>query len=223
MIDQELGQSSQNTGLAPVAYFYCSRSNAEPQRSDPDEILRSIARQLSGTNEYLPVRERAKLKYDHLGKPMSGVRKLSLEESVELILELLEENPATIVIDALDECDPNRRHELFESLDKIVQRSTNVVKVFISSRNDGDIVCRLANSPNIYIDSTLNGEDMERFISIEVTKAIHLKRILGGHVSYALEKRIVETLSHGAQGMYVYVNSLILFFKATHMMIGSVG
>jgi ankyrin repeat protein len=136
---------------------------------------------------------------------MSGTRKLSLEESVELILELLEENPATIVIDALDECDPSRRYELFESLDEIVQRSTNVVKVFISSRNDGDIVCRLANSPNIYIDSTLNGEDMERFISIEVTKAIHLKRILGGQVSYALEKRIVETLSLGAQGMYVYV------------------
>jgi hypothetical protein len=223
VIDRELEQSSQNPSLAPVAYFYCSRSNAEPQRSDPDEVLRSIARQLSGTNEYYPIRKRARMKYDYLSKSTSGARKLSLEESVELILELAEENPATIVIDALDECDPTRRHELFESLDEIVQRSTNVVKVFISSRNDGDIVCRLANSPNIYIDSTLNGEDMRRFISLEVTKAIHLKRILGGQVSYSLEKRIVDTLSQGAQGMYVYVDSLFLFLKRTYMMTGFVG
>ncbi|KAH8589661.1 hypothetical protein B0O99DRAFT_676474 [Bisporella sp. PMI_857] len=153
------------------------KANSQPQRSDPNEVLRSIARLLSGTNEYLPLRERARMK--------------KIQPQLWLMHWMN-------VIQAGD-------MKLFESLDEIVQRSINVVKVFISSRNDGDIVCRLANSRNIYIDSTLNEEDIERFISIEVTKAIHLKRILGGQVSYYFEKRIVETLSQGAQGMFRWV------------------
>jgi enolase len=156
---------------------------------------------LSGLNDDVPVREPARHKYEIQAKAAFGVRRLTLDESVQLILELLNDNPATIVIDALDECDPNRRHELFESLEEIVQKSVNIVKIFVSSRNDGDIACRFANSPNIYIDAQQNGEDIERFISIEVEKAISLKRMIGGKVSPELKYIIIDTLNHGAQGM----------------------
>ncbi|KAH0538835.1 hypothetical protein FGG08_004611 [Glutinoglossum americanum] len=47
--------------------------------------------------------------------------KLTHTESVELILALLENNPATIIIDALDECDTARRHELLMALGEIIR------------------------------------------------------------------------------------------------------
>jgi hypothetical protein len=39
-----------------------------------------------------------------------------------MIIPLLEQNPATIIIDARDECDPKRRFELFKALDKVIQK-----------------------------------------------------------------------------------------------------
>ena len=46
-----------NMASAPIAYFYCVRNAAEPERADPDEIMRSILKQLSCSNSGLPVRE----------------------------------------------------------------------------------------------------------------------------------------------------------------------
>lgn len=97
-------------------------------------------------------------------KPRPGENRLSLNYTVDIILSVLKENPGTIIIDALDECDPVERYNLFESLDKIVEHSSNVVKVFLTSRADGDIVCRLNNTPNIYIDAQKNKLDIQRFI-----------------------------------------------------------
>jgi hypothetical protein len=45
-----------------------------------------------------------------------------------------------IVIDALDECDPGKRADLFDLLNDIRDQSLNLVKIFVSSRDDSDIV-----------------------------------------------------------------------------------
>jgi hypothetical protein len=120
---------------------------------------------------------------------------------VDLILNVLKENPGTIIIDALDECDPVERYNLFESLDKILEHSSNVVKVFLTSRNDGDIVCRLNNTPNIYIDAQKNKLDIQRLITNEVERAVVQRRMLNGNVSKDLQVRIRVTLNQGANGM----------------------
>lgn len=54
----------------------------------------------------------------------------------KFILGLLEDDPATIIIDALDECDPARVHELLINLDEIIQKTAGLVKVFVSYRHD---------------------------------------------------------------------------------------
>ena len=41
---------------APIAYFFCVRNNAEPERADPEVIMRSILKQLSCSSSDLPVR-----------------------------------------------------------------------------------------------------------------------------------------------------------------------
>ena len=138
-----------------------------------------------------------------MGKPKPDGQKPPSELTVGLIFKVLEDNPATIVIDALDECDPNTRHGLFETLDHIVRTSPNVVKIFLTSRNDGDIVCRLATTPNIYIGAQQNRADITRFIQAEVQRAISSRHLLNGNVSAELQQRVVGMLSQGAQGMYV--------------------
>lgn len=106
------------------------------------------------------------------------------------ILALLDANPGLIFTDALDECDLLRRHELLEALDNIITHSANLVKVFVSSRDDNDIVGRLDNSPNIYISASDNEEDIIRFVHWEVGRSILSKRLLGGLVSEEMRKKI---------------------------------
>src|SRR4051794_27099677 len=118
-------ERSTNTASEPIAYFYCTRNAAEEKRADPDEIMRCILRQLSCSTSDLPIREPVAKKYKEMKKEADDdgcdPAKLTVTESVELILALLESNPVTIIIDALDECDPARRGELLSALDEIIQ------------------------------------------------------------------------------------------------------
>ena len=198
-------ENSTNTEHALISYFYCARNSAEPQRADPDEILRSILKQLSCTKSDLPIREPVAKTYkerkEEAEEDGRELTKLTLADSVGLILALLESNPATIIVDALDECDPARRHELLKALDEIIQKSANLVKVFVSSRDDNDIFCRLTNSPNVFICASDNSKDIDRYVRSEVTQSIEDKRLLSGNVSEELKCLVITTLIEGAQGM----------------------
>jgi len=201
LIDEMTSTSVISSRAPPVAFFYCAKETAEPERSRPTEVLLSIARQLSGDDpEYsirLPLITTYNKHYDFGVKP----RRLESSECVELILALTDENPATIIIDALDECDAAHRYILMDALDEIMQRSSNIVKIFISSRDDGDIVCRLSGSPNLYISVEDNQEDIESFIDNQMEIAIASKRLLRGRVSEELASDISQTLKRDAQGM----------------------
>lgn len=199
MIDELSREITTAQQAPPIAYFYCARDTAEPERSNPKEVLLSIARQLSGKDHTLPIRTPTVQKYFTMTSLTR--RRLTLQEVTDLILSLTNENPATIIIDALDECDALHRYELLETLDVIIQQSSNIVKVFVSSREDSDIICKLENSPNLYIDAEDNKKDIENFIRVEVAEAILKKRLLNGNVSVRLRQLIVERLGKDAQGM----------------------
>ena len=201
VIDDIQRRNDTNPTIAPLAHFYCAREAAEPERADPEKILLSIARQLSGTDATKPICEAARRMYDDYKRDGFNVKSLSLDQTVALILDLLGSTPATIIVDALDECDPSRRHELLDSFDEIIQKSANVVKILISSRDDGDILCRLETSPNLYINAKYNSADIKRFIRVEIALAIERKRLLCGRVSETLQNLIIKTLESGAHGM----------------------
>jgi hypothetical protein len=105
------------------------------------------------------------------------------------------------VLDALDECNPETRHYLLESLDDIIQKSTGLVKIFVSSRDDKDVMLALNKSPNVYIKSSDNAEDIKTFIECEVGLAIRKGRLLNGSISTELRQHVVNTLKGGSQGM----------------------
>lgn len=193
---------------APLAYFYCSRNATEPERADPTELLRCILEQLSCSDQDLPIRlpvvEAYQLRRKEARGRMPG--KLDLEDTVKLLLDLLETNPAVIVIDALDECDPARRQELLNALQTIIKESNNVVKIFISSRDDHDLVNRLSRSPNLYIDSSQNTEDITKFVTSRVRDAIRKEKILCGRVPSKLRDEIISALIGKAKGMFRLVS-----------------
>lgn len=67
----------------------------------------------------------------------------------------------------------------------------------MSSRNDADLVSQLKNFPNINMNASDNDDDIQRFIRVEVDRAVRERRLL----SLELKDRIIARLSVGADGM----------------------
>jgi len=190
------------------AYFYCLRSAAEDERSRPEEVIRSILRQLAfaGTDDKV-LKEPAAKKYEAKKKEAKEhcsdeIDKLTLQECVQLLVELLKDASTVIIIDALDELKKDDRWILYEALDAIQEElKTGIVRILISSRDDGDIKMKLSCYPNVYIKATDNKDDVQQFVIQEVGKAIKNCRLLRGSVSIDLKADIISTLIEGAQGM----------------------
>lgn len=198
-------QTRSNPATSPLAYFYCARDSAEPERANPEEIIRALLKQLSSPSPAYPIKAAVLSAYNHKSREAdldgSDPDKLTVAECSQLILEITNDVPVTIVIDALDECDYSRRYQLLKVLDEIVASSSNIVKIFVSSREDTDIALRLKDLPNICIGAADNGEDIEKFIRLEVQAAKTDKRLLNGRVSAELQEKIVSKLIEGTQGM----------------------
>jgi hypothetical protein len=160
-------------------------------------------RQLSCFKPSLPLREPIVRKFEELEDEAFDPRGLTLEESKELIISLTDGFPATIVIDALDECDPQKLYELLKALTEMLKISTGLLKIFVSSRDNADIRRLLETLPNLCIHAADNSEDIQRFIQLEVGQSIDDGRLLGGDVSLELRDLITKTLSDGADGMCV--------------------
>ena len=90
-----------------LAYFYCARSANEPERADPVELLRCLVEQMSCLSEDEPVQLPVAKAYKDRKKESRGRKpeKLGMDECVDVMLELLELNSVTFIIDGLDECD----------------------------------------------------------------------------------------------------------------------
>ncbi|KAL1599674.1 hypothetical protein SLS60_007477 [Paraconiothyrium brasiliense] len=198
----------QNSTKEQVAYFYCTRDVAEPERANPEEALRCILEQLSSSGLDRPVKEPVLDTYKQKRKEAKGRApdKLSMSETVDLILDLLEDEPATIVIDGLDECDHTLKPDLIAALNTIIRKSANLIKVFVSSRYDGDLASYLGEWPSVRIEESDNKIDIDHFVRIKVEQAIEGKRLIKGNVSDQLKGKIIETLLSGAQGMFRWVS-----------------
>jgi hypothetical protein len=138
-----------------LVYFYCKRD--EQDRQDPTKIMQSLVRQLSvqlpGHGVPKPVSD----VYEKREENAFSSRDLSFHECQKLIITLLHIYPqTTIAIDALDEIDRKSRNPFLKALSTVAQQSKSLVKIFVSSRDDDDIVLELEAVPNLYIDAADN-------------------------------------------------------------------
>ena len=207
VIQQHLIENSTCQNAAPIAYSYCQRNTAEPQRSDPKEVLRAILQQLLCHNplwqEESPTAEEYRARKIEADEDASEISRLDIEETTARIIEIASKMPGTILIDALDECRSDQRHELLGALDILLEKSSQLVKVFVSSRDDVDIVLRLQKHPNVYINIYDNKHDIDRFVRAEVQRARRDGRLFKGIVSSELKTLITQNLAMKAGGMYV--------------------
>ncbi|PVH75425.1 hypothetical protein DL98DRAFT_427615, partial [Cadophora sp. DSE1049] len=199
--------------VAPLAYFYCNASESEPERRTPEGVLRSLTRQLTVSKSPQPTIHSAVLAlYSRLSDDAKAdgfeMTKAKISDCVELILAALEDNPATLVIDALDEIDNPKR--LVDALDSIINKSRNVVKVFITSRENPAIFAMLPSPQIIRITDNQNKADVRSFAIHAVTSAISDYKLLMGNVTQALKERLVDALVSGAGEMFLWVKLQLL-------------
>jgi hypothetical protein len=189
---------------APV-FFYCSRNTAEPARSSPDAIVASIARQLSSLQPGYPLLPPTVAAYKKREMEGFASGSLGIDDSRVLILQLAEHYPlTTIVIDALDECDPERRTDLLETLESILQESSSLVKIFVSSRSDQDIVLHLQDYPKLELSSEKNKDDISSFVTAETYNLIQRKKLLALSTNKEkLKIEIIKQVTKNADGMSV--------------------
>ena len=199
VVIEKLKADSKTNSFYHPAYFYCNRNPAERERAVPVEILKSILRQLSlrhGSNS-LPTCVVESFR--------NGDQPLDLDQTLNLILKVIEFRPVTyIILDALDECDAPLREELRDALEKIIQGSSSLVKILVSSRNDLDLVCWLQDYPNKEILTSDNQGDLARFIDEEVDKCADgnpRKLLRAGEISDDLRKEIKLALNTQAKSM----------------------
>ena len=105
----------------------------------------------------------------------------------------------TIILDALDECDPDSRLQLVDILSEGIMKSSGRLKLFISSRPDRDIKVRLKSESKLEIDVSKNYDD----IAIYVRQQIRDKKPASwqSQVKIDLEEQICRTLIDQCQGM----------------------
>ncbi|KAK4178043.1 hypothetical protein QBC36DRAFT_112384 [Triangularia setosa] len=188
----------------PPAYFYCSRNPAEPRRSDPKEIMASIARQLSSLGPGLPLLQPTVAEYRKREREAFADTSLRLQESRDLILELAKHYPVVfIVIDALDECNPAMRRQFLNAMESILRDSPSLIKMLVSSRDDQDIVYKLHKYPNLELSSDRNSGDIAKFVESETNSMVESGAILRYSRSKEdLRQRIIKEVTNGAHGMF---------------------
>ena len=104
------------------------------------------------------------------------------------------------MLDALDECNVNRRLELLDIFIKLTHGSETTVKTLVSSRNDLDIEAHFSQTPNLSITATDNGGDISRFVNQAINS-----RLLIGRASKQLKERMEIELNEKASGVFRWV------------------
>ncbi len=231
IIDHLRSQIDQHGRADHLAFFYASGKEVSSW-ADPDEVLRSIVRQLSYTPAGSAVEAPAKRKYDQLVSAGNEPLRPTMSECVEMIVALTSDFPVIIVVDALDELGTGNsaqqvhssRNDLIESLGEIVKRCSNPVKVLLSTLSDSPAETRLrhefanpdAIDPHcsgnwhiIEVNSTRNAEDISRFIDEQLDRKIKKHDLLAGDVDDDLRATIRDRTFERSNGMFRYASMQI--------------
>lgn len=226
IIDHMRKQISENGSAEHLAFFYASAQEGSFW-GHPDEVIRSIIRQLSVTQTGTTLESATKQKYDELTSTSSEPARPVMSECIEIGVALANEFPITIILDGLDGLHANNsnlqssRNDLIESLNEIVKRSSNPVKLFFSAFSDGPAEARLrrvfsnpsmddTNPPTnenwqfIEVNAAKNSEDVGDYIEKELARRAASGDLLDGEVDEDLKVAIKSRLLKRSNGMFRY-------------------
>jgi ankyrin repeat protein len=200
VVDESTSISSPAHAKAALAFFYCSASVSEPDRRNAAGVLRSLVRQLTiAASRHPKIHSAVLAVYDSKVEAAKlhgfDLTPLHVHECEDLVVAALEDNPATLVIDALDEMDDP--HDLMDSLQTISTKARNVIKIMITTRNSSQTKQHIPNAKMVQITLAENKSDVERFITSEFD-LLALRR----SISPDTRSKLVGSLVSGAGEMF---------------------
>ncbi|KAJ4227912.1 hypothetical protein NW759_004002 [Fusarium solani] len=194
LVAETLGSKPNHEGFA---YFYCNQT--EPTRRQALSVLRSFIRQLSSPRSMSGHLD-PKLKQLYVESRLNGAG-WTLNLCKEYLVHLFNLYPhTTIILDALDECEIEERRLLLDIFDYALKSSSRPVKIFISSRPEGDIRQRLIHLPNLEISARNNAHDIAKFINQSTASESLWSIALAGNP--VLKEEIVQTLIKKSDGKF---------------------
>ena len=190
---------------ARLAFFFFSsdqggRSGGHTARSDPNEALRSIVSQICTAQQGRRVEDIVQTQYEQLGPNSDNQRALTDFECVEILIEVSQHCPITIVLDALDEADRETSPEMIQNLKLAMSQSLGKIKVFCSTRLFPAVEGILEEADSIEVTKDVNGKDVRIFIA---------RTLEGSSVPRALRPEVEDILSQRAGNMFLYASLLL--------------
>ena len=176
-----------------LAYYYCDY--ADHVSLTPRSIIGSLIQQLLLTSQLASeiAKEIVHVFGDDSYSPTQG-------EFHEILTKALDEASAVVlIIDGLDECDKSVRGEVLSLINQILQLNKYIVKAYISSQKDIQIMNALAKWPRISLSSATLTCDIEPYITHATQKLIRERQLLVQDRN--LEHEIIAELTHKANGM----------------------
>ena len=197
VVDNMLAKRS--NGSAPLAYYYCADRRSE-KGVNAKEIMRSILRQIAVDED--ATREKVLCEYElreaETDARISTVSPPSLDDCMSMITELLHDDPAMIVIDAIDAIGESERFALLQALTELICRSDNVLKIFLTSEENSPAVSLLTEAQNIGTSSHFDKAYTEFFVKSADSTISRALLPSGG--STTLETSLGNELVPGADG-----------------------
>ena len=104
-----------------------------------------------------------------------------------------------MVIDGLDECSENNRHQLLTFFTNLINLQNRRIKIIISSRPEIDIMKLSTKFQQISLEEAKDRPDIEAYIEEEIRQKWERGKISFNDVS--IMKEIKDALVKGADGM----------------------
>jgi hypothetical protein len=186
----------------PVAYFYCDYG--ESASLEALQILGSFVKQLLYRFEIPSVIEDLmEQAYTYDG---ADERKPNIDEVERILrttLELFSGRTIYFVLDGLDECPLKERSKILPIMRNVVDFNDPVVKIYVATREEVDIMQQLKDFPSICISDCRNTSDITCFVkdTVEQRQKENLLTISDPE----LLDEIMNALIDGAHGMYVFI------------------
>lgn len=178
------------------AYFYCERGSTDLR--EPISVLRSFVRQLSIVPCYPNSMQKKVIELYRESRKQGA--KLSMKVCKDQLFESVNLYAGTtLILDGLDECNPEERWKLIEILAELITHAKNPVKLFISSRREQDIAKQLPSDAIIEVDASDNRKDIRKFVEQRIEEIEKTGKWIS--ISQDLKNKIKDTLCAKSDGM----------------------
>ena len=197
-----------------LAYFYCDFRS--PATRDPLNLAGSLLAQICFKLKSFP----ASLEVVFDRCEMSGSpydRRTNLATITEILIEVASQEPVTIFVDGLDECEGRR-----DILDFFLELGTKgmLLNILVSSRDEVDIREALSDFPRMRLEAASANldRDIDSYINYRLAHDRDFKWLKA-----SFQQTMRDCLSTQAKGMYVLANNLISERSGLTFMLGFVG